>query len=337
MELRRHSVGYRVVRDINPGGINSHSSPEALTDVDGTLFFTAFSRGHGYEPWRSDGTRAGTTLVRDIRPTGSSRPYSFTSAGGALHFVASDGVLGSELWRSDGTELGTTLVRDINPGRASSSPERMRDVDGTRFFAADDGSHGPELWRSDGTEAGTTLVRDIFPGSGEPDSSPYGIARLTNVEGTLFFVADDGAHGFELWRSDGTEDGTSLVRDLTPGGVNSDSWLEALTEFGGALFVDTFRNSRLWRSDDRGRNGADPRPQARRRSGAPAGSRRDALLHQRRPDPRPGALVLDGTPEGTKLLRDIRPGQKSSVPYDAGFKAGPAAYRRRRDALLRRQ
>jgi ELWxxDGT repeat protein len=37
------------------------------------------------------------------------------------------------------------------------------------------------------------------------------------VSGTAYFSADDGMHGFELWSSDGTALGTSLVVDIRPG------------------------------------------------------------------------------------------------------------------------
>ncbi|MGF1489225.1 MAG: ELWxxDGT repeat protein [Prochloraceae cyanobacterium] len=40
---------------------------------------------------------------------------------------------------------------------------------------------------------------------------------MTNVNGTLFFTADDGKNGRELWKSDGTLSGTTLVADLNPG------------------------------------------------------------------------------------------------------------------------
>src|SRR5438552_19083803 len=90
-------------------------------------------------------------------------------------------------------------------------------VTGTLLFPADDGLHGSELWKTDGTPAGTVLVKDIFPGAdgSMPSYRVVVCPRVVRVGGMLFLAASEGVNGLELWRRDGTEGGTVLVRDLS--------------------------------------------------------------------------------------------------------------------------
>ena len=151
---------------------------------------------HGREVWKTDGTEAGTVLVKDLSAVGAYySPSSLTDVGGTLFFQATgeDATSVRELWRSDGTAAGTTLVKDIST-YSSSAHSYLTNVGGTLYFSAWDNEHGRELWRSDGTAAGTTLVSDINPGV----TSSYP-RDLTDVNGRLFFTADDGAYGRELW------------------------------------------------------------------------------------------------------------------------------------------
>src|SRR4051812_46976529 len=62
-------------------------------------------------------------------------------------------------------------------------------------------------------------------------SDPSG---LVVVGSTTYFTADDGVHGIELWKTDGTADGTALVKDINPGSAGSN--LASLTNVNGALF-----------------------------------------------------------------------------------------------------
>lgn len=242
--------GTMLVRDIRPGNLASMDiTPENLHNLNGTLIFSACVGSLGQELWQSDGTSAGTELLLDIRPGwAGSDPSNFTRLGDFIYFTANDGFSGRELWRTDGTVSGTILVRDIWPGINGSLIRDMTVVDDRIFFTANTGS-GQHLWVSDGTSAGTNLVREIGTGSGaNPDPTPR---FLTNVNGVLYFTVDDGIHGRELWRSDGTSSGTQLVKDIRPGHVSSD--IRYLTNVNGTLFFRASHPilpvSTLWKSD----------------------------------------------------------------------------------------
>src|SRR5262249_38132291 len=87
--------GTVVEKDIQPGssyGSPLGSYPHYLTNVGGTLFFAANDGTHSLELWKSDGTAAGTVLVKDINPStafgGGSSPFELTAVGGTLYFTA---------------------------------------------------------------------------------------------------------------------------------------------------------------------------------------------------------------------------------------------------------
>jgi uncharacterized delta-60 repeat protein len=194
---------------------------------------------------RPGNSRAGIPL--------SSNPYSLTVSGTTLFFVANDGQHGVELWQSGGQFLNTRMVRDVRPTgvpNQSSNPRNLIDVDGVVFFTANDGTNGDELWRTTGDEITTAaLVKNIRPGI------PGSLAALTptslaNVDGTLYFAANDGTNGTELWKSDGTTAGTVIVRNIRPRTGNS--LPTRLTAVDGSLYFtanDGTSGEEVWISD----------------------------------------------------------------------------------------
>lgn len=322
------AVGTHLVKDIDPGQVSS--DPNYLTNVNGTLYFAADDSAHGRELWKSNGTAAGTVMVDDINPgPASSNPTDLVNMNGTLFFAANDGSDGTQLWRSGGTAGSTVMVDALNPGGVGSYPSELTNMSGTLFFTAYTPSTGYELFRSDGTAAGTSLVLDIRPGYYEPgapySSQPY---DLTNVNGTLYFAANDGIHGTQLWESGGSANNTFMVDDINPGysyvgyvqtPLNSDP--HDLLNMNGTLYfaaTTAQTGTELWRTNgtvsstimvtdiEPNNGGADP-SWLTNVNGTLFFAAEDAVH---------GTELWDstGTSAGTNLVLDIHPGLGDSDP-----------------------
>ena len=237
-------AGTFLLKDINPSG---SSAPNGFTYFNGEIYFSAantISRSSSNaELWKTDGTSAGTVLVKEINPNSitGSNPTELTVYNNKLYFIADDGTNGKELWSTDGTEPGTTMVKHINTS-GSADVSELTLFNGQIYFQANDGVTFSELWSSDGTEAGTSIVKDISASA----SAPY---DLTIYDNTLFFVANDGTHGYELWKTDGTEAGTLLVKDINTEGTSNSENLHAGPNALYFTANEGTYNKELWKSD----------------------------------------------------------------------------------------
>lgn len=257
-QLPTFGQSFSLLKNVNPDGA-------ALQDlfpvnVNGTLYFEANDGVHGLELWKTDGTTGGTVMVKDINPgTEDGMVADIISMNGQAYFVANDGVHGSELWKTDGTESGTVMVKDIWPGLNKSGIRiglvTALNANGTLYFAADDGVAGLELWKSDGSEAGTVLVKDINPGvytsgfnAGKPRIGGPGNFKMLN-NGLVFFTANTEAAGTELWKTDGTTAGTSMVKDINPGPSPSSAVRNMIAINNTLYFTAHDEEFKLWKSD----------------------------------------------------------------------------------------
>jgi ELWxxDGT repeat protein len=278
------AAGTTLVANINPGA--NGSSPGLLTPSGGLLYFIATTTANGVELWKTDGTN--TDIVADlVTGNGNSNPDNLTDFNGTLYFTAADesfGPLhlwkttggaptqisgadfasqltplgnlllfnkadndhGAELWKYDGTtaqmvkNIGT-LPTGSNPlPDFGSNPQNLTVFNGFVYFWAQDDTHGYEVWRSDGSEIGTTLFADINTTSPNESSGPGSPFVISGNK--LYFLANDGHTGQELWVTDGV-DGTAahthIVKDIV-GGANISSFagnaFPHMTDVDGTLY-----------------------------------------------------------------------------------------------------
>ncbi len=128
------------------------------------------------------------------------------------------------LWRIDPTTAIATRVMEWTSHPYSTDPVELVTHRAGLMFVVETAAHGRELWTSDGTPVGTILLRDIIPGVAS--SAPAHLAVSPVSPNPIYFSADDGVHGRELWVTDGTTAGTSLAADVWSGanpGMGPDS------------------------------------------------------------------------------------------------------------------
>ena len=235
--------GTSLVKDIFPGKVGS-PSPANFTNIGTKVIFSATDSTHGRELWVTDGTTAGTSMLKDIyagstsgsyyAASNANTPSGFFTAGSVKVFSANDGTHGKELWATDGTTAGTTLLADINVGTGSSSLRYFTSFGTRQLFQATDGNatgdHGRELWITDGTAAGTSMVLDIAPGNAAY-GDPRGFTDLGS--GLAVFSANAGGSvGRELWVTNGSAAGTSLLVNIATGSYGAGSNPGQFTRLG---------------------------------------------------------------------------------------------------------
>ncbi|HEU5147539.1 MAG TPA: ELWxxDGT repeat protein, partial [Chryseosolibacter sp.] len=180
------------------------SDPEEITDVKGIVYFGAFDgKSHGL--WKSDGTKAGTTLVKRF-----AAPVKYlTSSGNYLYYLAKAVSATSptyqKLWRTELTTGGTRMLSNINSDGDDAIGE-LADADGVLYFSAITENGQVQLWKTEGERANTVLVKN-FNNTGVP------IIHLTTIGKHVFFsTASQSRPNDALWKSDGTSANTNIIK-----------------------------------------------------------------------------------------------------------------------------
>lgn len=170
-----------LVKIFDEGFINQ--MVQGFVAIDSLIYFQGFQQGYGVEFWRTNGTQEGTYMVKDLKPGGSgSYPRQFSKASENIFFVT------STLWKSDGTESGTVSV--------GGGGNRLT-TDGIDVYFHKEG----DIWIWDHTIDGVYQITDVLFQNNPED--------LIIVDNKLFFTANDGMSGREIWFLDLNEIGTS--------------------------------------------------------------------------------------------------------------------------------
>ena len=228
------------------------NTPSPVVILAHQAYFDSASNGLLYA---TDGTAQGT---HSLARTGVST--AIFPSNGSLLLLASPSEKDPLLWKSSGGAEAPTVVKHLPSGFA-----QRRDAVSTGpllFFPWLDS----QLWKSDGTADGTVLIKSF----GSRAFNDLG--NLVPLGDRIVFAVDDGSHGFEPWVSDGTPEGTKMLRDISTGSASSTPYQFVVAD-GLVYFVatDSDHGRELWQTD--------------------------------------------GTPEGTQLAADVNPGPDSSDPY----------------------
>lgn len=326
------TAGTTLLKDLVAGtGSSNTEANYNLFSSDSYLLFSAQTGGNGFELWKSDGTAAGTNLLADINPgAASSNAGTFFKLGNTVLFRALAAAYGTELWKTDGTTAGTVLVKDINPGVSTSSgvfSDYFYAFNGKAYFDAI-GTNGEELWSTDGTTANTQQVKNIEPGT--TGSINFLFNAITVGNKFIFPSSNLMGTRYELWQSDGTEAGTTRIKDFTDGGsypiiMNTYSLYSGATQplFQGNkffLYATTAANgTELWMSDGTEAGTVlvkDLNPGIGDGLATPTFQYTQDAIYFAADDGLNGNEVWksNGTASGTTLVADINPGAAASDP-----------------------
>ena len=311
-------TGTRMLANVNTNNQSSGIANMTRIGTTANYVFSSNDGVHGEELWVTDFTNAGTRMVRELQTgtenSAQSSPSQFYAAGDKVFFRAFSDATGWEMWVTDGTSVGTRAL-DLNPGRPDSSWDQIYGLNSKIVFRRHTEATGHEPWISDGTVAGTRMIKEFNP------SGDSNLEMAAESNGKIYLKINDGSSpGYTaVWVTDGTAANTGKLTTRCANEGNPDP-----TQFtpvsGGLLFKlsDCLFNHKWWRTD-----------------GTVAGTARldlnyDPLTTQwgdispvaigdkyyytmTTPETGTEIWITDGSPSGTRVLKDINTVQSGSA------------------------
>lgn len=223
--------------------------------INNQFYFTACDNTHGCAIWKTDGTLTGTQFVIDtdtLNNTFENNFYFYHAIG--INQLNDEVIItkSHELLKTDTlfSNQNLTQIQNFypwnNPSEILGSIEKTVKINGKLLYVISTDKYGFELWTTDGTPQGTKILNDIW------ENTPSGfdktlIPNFVEFDNYLYFIANDGIHGKELWRTNGTTDGTEIVVDLAYGAANSN--ISRLTIAADELFFTSYFDGKfqLWK------------------------------------------------------------------------------------------
>lgn len=317
VNLAKINAQATLVKDINPG--TASSSPVSFTKLGNNLIFQANNSTYGKELWISDGTDAGTTLLKDLHPgpaNGIDSPLYLID--NEIYFYGySPDAPGGGIFKTDGTTVGTVLVKSGFSSFGSFGVGKYIKINGIIYFVASSSYNNlDELWKTDGTPAGTVLVKSF-----RPNSYFYSYTRnltLSPVANEFLFTSDNGT-GMALWKSDGTTAGTTIVKYLynTPQNL-----VRTLSKFNEEVFFGAYNSSgveSIWKTDGTTAGTTIFKSPFTLKISFPMEEINDQIYFGGFTEYAAGygseLWTSNGTPAGTIMIKDIEPGSGEGAPF----------------------
>ena len=207
------NAGTKVIKNLRHSGVLSAAIKAIIPAKDHfyihVYVYKSWSPYIQYdELWKSDGTDAGTVLLKRFDERGvTTEGISITTdqyeaanrslSGNEMYFYGYTGSNGRKIWKTDGTAAGTSMIAD----KSANALTRLND---DVYFASDF-----KLWKISGTTGSVELI-DV------PNIFIVATMRMAAFKNKLYFMGFDETNGVELLSSDGTPSGTKIFTNTSP-------------------------------------------------------------------------------------------------------------------------